>query len=271
MSAAFTAFGTRLASASAATLTPVRPTAPTNGIFVAYVTSKNNAVHACATAGWTKIDQRNSGAAYTASVWVGDKGAANPAFTWAGAVACAAQVVAYDEAEGVLEVGVGASSFNTGTTSPHSTTSIATTRKQSSVIYLDVAAIGTNLTTPAGWTSSRNDSSGTDVGSSSWGIKQLDASGSNSGAISAAGGVAAWVQWQLEIRQTAAAGHEVAKIDAGAWLDTSPGLSVGLVEAAAWLDVAPGLAINKIEAGAWLDAPTVPIGGARKRGAQIIG
>jgi hypothetical protein len=64
--------GTRVQSASAATLTPGLPTVDSSasGLLLCVVTSKNNATHSTVTAGWTKFTQVNSGASFTVSLFV---------------------------------------------------------------------------------------------------------------------------------------------------------------------------------------------------------
>jgi hypothetical protein len=273
---AFHAVGTRLASASAATLSPALPAglAGYRGLLLCVVTSKNNAAHSCATAGWTLIGQTNAGAAFTSSLWAALDTAAAPTFNWVGAAACSAQIAHYFDADGPLALtSVAIKSVNTGTTSPHSSASFNSAAANSLAVYLDTCGATTGLATPAGWTEDNDQASATDAGDTTWGHKNLGASGSASGAISVVGGAAAWVQRQLEIKQSVAStGLDVSEAEAGAWIDTPPGLVASEVEAGVWLDQSiPGLSVDAMEVGVWLDGTVVPPpSAARIRAAQII-
>jgi len=257
MGAIFNQGAARTQSASAATLSPAKPTnANAVGVMIAYVTSKNNATHSTATSGWTLVSQVNSGASFTASLWIAAGSAAAPVFTWTGAAACSAKVIYYQEAFArQLDVSLGATASNSGLTATHSTASITSTRNDSLAVYVDVAAANAALTTPSGWTSDVSEGSATDAGRGSLGNKPLATSGSTSGAISVTGANAAWVQWQIEIRVQVGATNtlEVSKLEAHAWLDVPTGLSVAKLEANAWLDAPLGLSVAKLELSAWLD------------------
>ena len=232
--------GARAQSASAATLTPAKPTIEqSGGVLLAVVTSKNNATHATATSGWTRVGaQVNSGASFTASLWIAPASAAAPVFTWTGAVACSAQVAYYFDLAGPMDVSVNASSVNAGTGITHSCFGFNSTRANALAVYIDVAAGNLVLAQPTGWTERVDGGSATDVGRTVWGDKALGAAGSASGAISVAGANAAWVQWQVELRiALAAANFEASKLETGAWLDVPEGLAVSKLEVGAWLEV----------------------------------
>jgi hypothetical protein len=306
MTAEFQLQGARAQSASAATLTPAKPTV--NGVggrLLAVLQTKNNAVHATATAGWSRIGaQINSGAAFTASLWEAPETSAAPVFTWTGAVACAAQVIYYMDPNNPLAAIV-AGTNNNGTTNPHSTASFNSTLANSLIVYVDVAAANTALATPAGWVEDIDAGSATDAGRTTFGSKALAASGSASGAISVNGAVAAWVQWQVEVKESVSAtGLQVSKEEAETWLDVKDGfaaskmeaitrlnvkdgliiskvetitwldrlaLDISKMEAIARLDAKAGLDICKIEVITWLDGPSSAVTTTRKRAAQIIG
>lgn len=254
----FVAVGTRATSASAATLTPAKPTVlGQNGLLVCVVDSKNNATHLTATTGWTKLGSTiNSGAGLCASVFTAPEGSAAPVITWTGAAACAAQISYYADPANTLDATPGASGSNTGATATHSTSAIVTTRVNSLVVYVDVAAANTALATPSGWTAEVDTGSATDAGRTSFGDKSLAASSSTSGAISVTGANAAWVQWQIELRGSAPGPLDISKAEAGVWaVPPHDQLSVAKAEAGVWL--VPNDNQNrysKLEAGLWLIA-----------------
>jgi hypothetical protein len=250
----FGGVGTRAQSAGAATIAPAKPAVDSiGGVLLAVVWSKNNAVHSCSTADWANLDQKNSGASFTASLWIAAEGAAAPTFTWTGSVACGAQLSYYEDPQNPLDTSIAAIGGTTGSANPHTSSSITSTRDGSLAVYVDAAAANTAIATPAGWTENLDNGSATDATRNAFGSKLFGASGSTSGAISITGAAAAWVQWQLEIRRTAAPGFQVSKEEMGAWLDAPRALSFSKVEVGAWLD-AGALQFSKIEVGAWLDA-----------------
>jgi hypothetical protein len=262
---AFVAVGTRATSAGAATISPAKPTIVGNagGVLLAVVTSKNNAVHSCSTSGWSLVgSQINSGASFTASLWIAAEGAAAPTFTWTGSVACSAQVAYYWDSLGPMDVSVSASSNANGTTSTHTSAAFTSTRANALAVYIDVAAANTALATPAGWTEQVDAGSATDAGRTVWGDKVLGASGSSSGAISVTGAAAAWVQWQVELRVATSTGLDASKMEAGAWYDPGTGVDAAKIEVGAWLESPTEMAVAKIEVGAWLVASG---GGGRRR------
>lgn len=257
MAVIYRTVGIRLQSASAATLTPPLPSRDGDkGKLIAVVTSKNNAVHSCATAGWTQVGaQVNSGANFTASVWQAAEAATVPTFTWTGAVACAAQIAYYSDGQGVLDASFGSSTSSNGLTSTHTSSSINSTRNDALVIYIDVAAANTALATPSGWTENVDGGSATDNGRTVWGSKAISTSGGPSGAISVTGAAAAWVQFQVELYSTQAVNElQVSKAELGAVLDVPEGLSASKAELFAWLDAPSSAEFSKAELFAWLDA-----------------
>lgn len=258
MAAVWKRVGNRVQSAGATSIAPLKPVtieAPSAGILIAAVTSSNNDVHACATAGWILLDQEHSGAGFTASLWIAQANAANPTFTWTGSVACSAQISYYDDGSAVLDLSTVAISVANGTANPHTSASINTTRADSHVLYVDVAAANTAVAAPAGWTECSDAGSATDNGRHAWGGKNMSASGSASGAISITGAAAPWVQWQLEIRRTVPAQLEFSSAESGAWV-APDALAFSKVEAGAWLWPA-ATEFSKMEAGAWLAPPPV--------------
>jgi hypothetical protein len=256
---AFVTTGSRAASASAATISPAKPTVSGGGgVLLAVVTSKNNATHSTATPGWSLVgSQTNSGASFTASLWIAAQSAAAPTFTWTGAAACSAQIAYYFDLAGPMDASVNASTVSTGSTSTHTSTSFNSTRANALAVYIDVVSANPFMDTPSGWTERSENGFQADTGSTVFGDKTLGAAGSASGAISVNGPAAAWVQWQVELRiALAAADFESSKIEAGAWYDTGEGLNAAKLEAGAWYDPGNGLNASKIEIGAWLENPT---------------
>jgi hypothetical protein len=252
----FRSNGARATSAGAATIAPAKPTVDgAGGILLAVVTSKNNATHSCSTSGWVQIGvQVNSGASFTASLWVAAESAAAPTFTWTGSVACSAQISYYTDPANSVFIGssvIGAAS--TGTTSPHSSAAITTDAANTLAILIDVAAANTALTAPSGWALDVSNGSATDVGRTTFGSKSVATSATSTGAVSSAGAAAAWVQWQIELKgATAAAGLSVSKADAKAFLEPPAGLSVSKAGALAWIETSD-MRVSKMEAVAWLD------------------
>jgi hypothetical protein len=250
---AFVRVGARAAASPVATIAPAKPAVDgIGGILLCNVTSKNNAAHATATPGWSMLGtQKNSGASFTSSLWIAAEGAAAPTFTWTGSVAASAQIAYYEDINRPLDPTVAAISSTTGTGNPHTSTSINSTRPNSTIVYVDVCSTNSAIATPVGWTEDVDAGSVTDGGRTAWGEKALGASGSASGAISVTGATGAWVQWQVEIRATDAGALVESKAEVGAWIDGSAGYSK--LEVGAWLD-AGQLGESKLEVGAWLDA-----------------
>jgi hypothetical protein len=279
---AFIRAGARAQSAAATTIAPAKPTVDgATGAQLAVVQSKNNAVHSCATAGWSKLGQVNSGASFTASLWIAPESAAAPTFTWSGSVACAAQVAYYSDPQNVLLATVSVlGTAGAGTAATHTSAAITTDAADTLAIYVDAAAANTAIATPAGWTEDVDGGSATDAGRTAFGSKPIAASGTSSGAISVTGAAAAWVQWQLELKGSQASGLQASKLGAVAWLEPPDGLDAAKIEAVAWLDKgqlfgsklevvawldAPaGLNVAKLEAVAWLDGIAAPVSGRRR-------
>jgi hypothetical protein len=248
--------GTRAQSAGAATIAPAKPTVDgASGCLLALVTSKNNAVHSTATAGWSKLSQVNSGPSFTASLWIAAESAGAPTFTWTGSAACSALIAYYNDPQSDVLSSVSVSgTTGSGTTATHTSTGFTSDANNVLAIYADAAAANTSLAQPTGWTRDSDVGSATDAGRTDFGSKTVASSGSASGNISVTGAAAAWVQFQIELKSSAASGAQASKIEADAWLDAPGGAGASKIEAAAWLDV-DSLQASKIEADAWLDAP----------------
>ena len=254
----FNAIGTRSQSGGAATISPAKPTVlGQNGLLICVVTSKNNATHSTSTTGWSKVTQVNSGASFTASIFTAAESAGAPTITWTGSVACSAQIAYYTDPANVVDTTLGATGSGTGSTSTHASSAITTTRDNSLVVYVDVAAANTALATPSGWTENNDTGSATDAGRTVFGNKAVATSGSSSGAISVTGANAAYVQFQLEVMGQAGAANsiQVSKMEAAAWLDPPDGLSISKLEIGAWLDAPVELSVSKLDVAAWLDPP----------------
>jgi hypothetical protein len=270
----FTRTGARAASASAATLTPALPAVDgASGLLVCVVQSKNNATHATLTSGWTKLGATiNSGASFCASIFTAPEGSAAPVITWTGSVACAAQVFYYADPQNTVDTTLGASGSNTGATSAHSRTGIATTRANSLVIYVDAAAANTALATPSTWTEDADSGSATDAGRTTVGSKSVAVSATNAGNISVTGANAAWVMWQIELMGSNPGPLDYSESEFGVWENPpnhnavfsaaefgvwenppNNNVSFSAAESGAWLIPNDNLLkFSSLEAGAWL-------------------
>jgi hypothetical protein len=266
----FRANGARATSAGAATIAPAKPTVDgQNGVLLAVVTSKNNATHATGTAGWSLVgSQTNSGAGFTASLWIAAESAGAPTFTWTGSVACSAQISYYSDPANSMNIGVSVSgATGAGTTATHTSTAFTTDAANSLAVYVDVAAANTAIATPAGWTEDVDNGSATDAGRTAFGNKAIASSGASSGSISVTGANAAWVQFLVELRgSTPTAGLEVSKASLAAWAEPPAGLDVSKASLAAWVET-NDLRFAKAELIAWLDST----GSTRRRRSIING
>lgn len=266
---AFSSAGARSQSAGATTLTPALPSGRASpGIMLAVLTTKNNAVHNCSTSGWSLVGQQNSGASFTASLWIAQGNAAAPVFTWTGSVACSAMVMAYNDPTGVMHVGVGASTVNTGNTSPHSSSAIVTTQNNALVVYVDVSAANTALTNPGTYTSNVSSGSGTDAGHTDSGSKLVATAGTSSGAISTAGAAADWVELAVELYSTLAH-FQTGRVALGVAVDTLPALATTRVAIGAVV-LAPGdlMRTSRIAIGVCVALPETP--NTRRRQSGVI-
>lgn len=247
------AFGARAQSGGAASISPAKPSVlGVAGILIAVVTSKNNAPHSTGTSGWALIGQVNSGADFTASLWIAAETASAPTFSWSGSVACSARIGYYASIDGPTATTLGATTSNSGSGNPHSTGAINTTRDDSVVLYVDVAAANTALAEPSGWTEDQDSGSVTDGGRTVFGRRSMAASGSSTGAISVTGANTAWVQWQIELQAA-----------------TATGLTVTKAEALAVITPPDGLLVTKAEILAVL-RPTVQPGAMRRRRMAVV-
>lgn len=224
--------GGRSQSAGATSIAPALPAVDgATGILICEVQSANNAVHSTATGGWSKLGQTNSGANFTASIFYAAEGAGAPTITWAGSVACAAQIFYFSDPQNTVDPALGANSVSSGTGTTHTSTAVNTTRDNSLMIYVDATAANTGLSTPAGWTANVNNGSGTDNGNDAMGSKSVATSGTSSGAISVTGANAAWVQWQIEIRGAApAAGLQSSQMETMVLLGPPDGFDVSQLD-----------------------------------------
>jgi hypothetical protein len=260
VSPVFVGNGNTAQTASGTSLSPTKPTVRSaRGILIAFCASKNNATHSTATSGWTKLFQTNSGASFTASVFIAAESAAAPVITWTGAAAGFASVLYYGSAQGDMEVAVGASSVGTGTTSPHASASITTTRDEALALYVDLTATNGALSTPAGWTEQNDLALTTAGGRLAYGDKPMPSTGGATGGISVTGGAAAYVQYQLEIYTTQPSNQvQYSKAAALAVYDALPGFNASKATVMAVYDALPGFDASKLSVLAWLDVGTYP-------------
>lgn len=251
---AFVRAGARSQSASAASISPSKPTlGAQSGLLLCVVTSKNNATHSCATSGWALVTQVNSGANFTASLWRALEAAGAPTITWTGAAACSAQIAYYAAPDAPMDTTLGTPSSSTGTASPHTSAGITTARDNALAVLIDVAAANSGPSTPAGWTGDLSNGSGTDAGYTYFGSKPVATAGTGTGSISVAGAAAAWVQLQIELDGTVANNDfEVSKAEVAALYRPPSGFSAAKAEVAALYRPPAGFAVSKAEVGAIL-------------------
>ena len=241
-------------SASAATLTLTNPfdfeagPAPNCGLMLAVISIKSNATVTTATAGWTKLAQDNSGANFTQALFIAASNAANPVFTWTGAVACFGMIVPIQNPSSPLRVsGVGAASVTSGSGTTHTSTSINTTEPLSLAVYIDTSNVNTAMAQPTGWTEAIDLAAATAVGRVVVGSKDIAVEGDPSGAISVTGSSGNWVQRQIEVslepltNDVAVNSTELVSI-----IEPEPGLAVSFVELVSIIEVAPIPPINDL-------------------------
>lgn len=254
MSIAYSTNGTAVQSASAATLSPGKPTVATNGgVLVAVVLSKNNATHSTTTTGWNVLRQANSGASFTVSVWIADESAAAPVFSWTGAAACYAVVYYLFDIAGPISKTISAiGSTTTGTTTPHTGTGFTTDDNNTLEILIDACSINTAFTAPTGWTRNSSAVGATSLTAIGFCSKSVSSSGTATGSTSSAGGAAAYAQFQFELKSLAAVALESSKLEATTWIEVQDGLSVPKIEATTWLD-GNKFEASKFEITVWLD------------------
>jgi len=196
--------GGRVSSAGATSANPALPGGLANGnIVFAVVGSKNNETHSSATAEWTKLDQRNSGTLWTVSLWYHIVDGTDTAITvtWTTSVANFAQCWQMSGVDAASPIG--ATSFNTGTASPHTVTGFNTTKPGSRVIYVGAGTANTAYGTQAGWTENLDNGSATGVTRNVVGGRDFNDAGSATGNLSITGAAAAWVLWLLELTPAA--------------------------------------------------------------------
>jgi hypothetical protein len=202
---AYGAVGTRTQVAAGTSRAPALPAGRANGdVLIAICGSKNNAAHSIAGTGWAALTpQVDSGTGWTVSLWyrIVDGAEAAPTISWTGSVACFAQIIRYTRApaEGSPFGAIGTA--GTGTTSPHAAPGITTTQSNSTVVYIGAAAANTGYGAVSGWTERADNGSATGASRNVIGEKAVAAAGTTTGATSATGANAAWVQWQIEITE----------------------------------------------------------------------
>lgn len=207
-SPAYVTVGAADVTAGATSRSPGLPAGRSNGqLLIAGCGTKNNDVHTWTGTGWTKLDQIDSGAGFTASLaWcIVDGAEATPVCSWTNSSAARAVMTSWSGVAGENPFD-GANNSNTGTGTTHSCTGVTTTRADSRVIYIDLVNVSTLTATPSGWTENYDLGSGTSATRHVVGGKDIASSGSASGDISITGGNAEWVMWQIELRSPSAGG-----------------------------------------------------------------
>ena len=208
MTATYANAGTRSSSSGATTRTPALPASLVNGDLLFAVAGAKNANTHTWSAGWTKIDQRTQGT-FTVSlaVRVVDGSQVAPVISWTGTAACFAQC--YAHFAGDTKKPIGAIIVNSGTGSTHTCPALASTQRDSRIIYIDAAAANTALATPTGRTENLDNGSATGATRNVIGGINVPARSGQAAAISVVGANAAWVMWQIELIH-AASRQEVA-------------------------------------------------------------
>lgn len=234
----------------------------TGGFQFAVCAIRSNAVISTATAGWTKISQTNSGATLTVALFVASTTAANPVFTWTGAVGCYCIGAAWDSPDlGLITNAIAVLSTNTGNTSPHTANSI-TAAVNGGLCF--AFAISENETavygaTPAGWTERWDSGSNatTDIRSvmATRNATTVGATGNVAWTQSAVG----WVAFQIEIGASNPPGPQLdaASLEFAAAYGSTDN-SVREYEIAALLNTGAGLTATEYEIALLLNPPRAP-------------
>jgi hypothetical protein len=247
------AIGGRSQSASATTLTPTLPiiTGKSLGAYLWIVTVKSNDVITTAQVGWTKLFQDNSGTGYTAAYFIAPTTSTAGPATWASAAACSAQVIYIEDPDNPMVTNaVGASGVGIGSTSPHTSPSITTTRAMSLVLFIDQVSgyAGSYTSTPTGWTLNLQDGSPTDNGAIVIASKSGGAAGTSTGAISVTGTLFPWVQRQIEfLIVLPASGIQVTANEVANIMASRPGISVAGAELGNVMASGVGISASEVE------------------------
>ncbi len=199
---AFIASGSLSAAASVTSRVAALPAGTLRGdLVIAHCASENNDVHSCATAGWNKLGQTDSGAGWTVSHWwaVETGSLSGPTITWTNAADASARTHAYRDAKADGASCAYLGTVGAGIGSTHTSTGGNTTSDDSLAIYVDHANGSTALATPSSWTEDTDSGSPTGPVRTGVGHKGLASGGTGSGNISVTGTNAAWVQQQIEI------------------------------------------------------------------------
>jgi hypothetical protein len=217
---AFGAAGTQAAQTTGTTITPALPAGVAAGNLIISVACVKNNSTLTWPVGWTKVNQTNSGTLWTAAwAWrINAAGVTAPAITIGTSAAATAQCWSYTNQDPSNPIGA-VGTVATGTTSPHTSTSITTTRANSLAIYIDTCSANTTLTQPTGYTQNFATGSATSVTALASGSKAVAATGTATGAISTTGGAAAWTQVQVEILAPTIGGyfsdHDIKPVNTG--------------------------------------------------------
>jgi hypothetical protein len=199
----FAASGSLSTATSQTSRTPGLPSGLQPGdLVIAHCASESNATHSCATSGWNKLTQQNSGLSWTVSVFWAiqtEAGLSAPVITWTGAADASARTVAFRDTkpDGIPCALIGTFGADVGVA--HTSTGGNTTKDSVTVVYIDHANANTALGAPAGWTEHTDSGSATGPVRTTHGSKQIALKGTASGDIGVVGAAAAWVQYQIEL------------------------------------------------------------------------
>jgi hypothetical protein len=185
--------------------TPAAPAGAVRGdLEIAHCSSENNATHSCASSGWVKIGQTNSGASYTVSHWYRIHTGTNvdPVITWTGSADATARRYLFRDTKadttGTAPVAYHGT-VGTGTVSPHTSTGANTTEDDVLAAYIDICNANTAMVAETSWTERVDSGSATGPVRSYLATRDMTTAGSATGNISETGGAAAYVQQQFEI------------------------------------------------------------------------
>lgn len=157
------------------------------GVWVLLISVKNNDTISCATSGWNKIGQVNSGASFTSALFMAQEGVGNPTFTWSSSAAAHIESAYYKYASST-QINANPTNFtsSSGSTNPVNTAAFTSTDVDVLSVYAaGIAQASTLFSTPAGWTENRENGSATSGVDEAIGSKVIATSGTSSGSPSA--------------------------------------------------------------------------------------
>lgn len=185
------------------------------GVWVLLISVKNNDNITCATAGWNKIGQQNSGASFTAALFMAQEGAGNPTFNWTNSARAHIESCYYKYASGT-QINAAPTNYTSagGSTNPFTTAAFTSSAADVLAVYaIAINQASTLFDAAAGWTENRENGSTTSAIDESIGSKAIATSGASSGAPSGTYFVdQVYVMFNVELGLGAAASPWVPRI-----------------------------------------------------------